>query len=76
MMDVYDTLLPPPMIPGANAGDTECLLDEEFRDLATSHNVRAAYPGNPHIGLVVASGCRPLGRTRGFLPGMLQPPIT
>jgi len=39
MMDVYDTPLPPPMIPGANAGDTECLLDEDFRDLATSHNV-------------------------------------
>ena len=40
MMDVYDAPLPPPMIPGANAGDTECLLDEDFRDLATNHNVR------------------------------------
>ena len=38
---MYDTPLPPPMIPGANAGDTECLLDEDFRDIATSHNVRA-----------------------------------
>ena len=40
MMDVYDAPLPAPMIPGANAGDTECLLDEDFRDIATSHNVR------------------------------------
>ena len=40
MLDVYDTPLPRPMITGANAGDTECLLDEDFKDLATSHNVR------------------------------------
>ena len=57
MMDVYDTLLPPPMIPGANAGDTECLLDEDFRDLATSHNVRLI-PESParYVEVVEAPG--------------------
>ena len=48
MLDVYDTPLPPSMIPGANAGDTECLLDEDFRDITTSHNVRRSRDSRSH----------------------------